>query len=559
MSGTSSINSFDMPADQLVRELQIDLENKNLFSGLDIYNMGSASQKVTLIKLCNSERETLLHLLANKILDNQEEEQDTSFLRKSAFEILTTGKIQKDLKDIVNVEDANDFSFLDFAIFIKNEKLNFVYQILKLIPKEDRAICKRDIGSEDFQAELETQDVETLFGFFKLSNDKTSLTKKCGPKNVTLLHILGMQIIKNQAKKQDISYLMDITLKILKTKALKKDLKNLVTALDEDGQCFLDYAVLCRSEKLNFMDDVLKLIPIEDRDECLRFIFQRVLKNEDLDAALALFYLSKDSEKTSLAKIQIPKKTTLIQMLVMRIYQDLGKKRTNELLEKLIEVLKKIDPKEIKEIANLQNSTGRTTLHLAALCKDKTLNLLSDLLKFMPSQDRAACLKTQDSLQGWTPLHYLANVTTHEDDLNQRRIQEILDLLPSEKDKKNLEEIRDTHGRSYREIQEKKKQAEVSHEKEGDRKKYLEEKRKTGLAAVIAAQRNATSSPFNLKSPDAVKCSQSGLNIPPTRRGLIVADFGIPPQEPRRPKTPPPAPTPNLLESLERPIYDDLK
>ncbi|NGX48672.1 MAG: hypothetical protein K940chlam5_00262 [Candidatus Anoxychlamydiales bacterium] len=541
---------------------------------LDIYNMGSGSLKVSLIKLCNSDRETLLHLLANQILANQEDEEDTSSLIESAFEILSTEDLKKDLKELVTCQDADSFSFLDSAIFCRNEKLNFVYQILKLVPKEDRAACKRDIDLEEFEDELESQDVGSLLGFFHLSNDKTSLAKKRDPKNVTLLHVLGMQLIQKQLEKQDTSYLMDITLKILKTKTLKVDLKNLVTAIDEEGKCFLDYAVLCRNEKLNFMDEVLKLIPIEDRDECLRFIFQRVLKNEDLDAALDLFYKSKDSEKVSLATISGLRNMTFLQMLVMQVFKDLTKKGSSELLEQPIKVLKQIDPKERKNVANLQNSMGRSVFHLAALCKYKNFNLLYELLKIIPPKDRTTCLETQDSLQLWSPLHSKANATTHENDLNERSIKEILDLLPIGKAKEALTTLKDKLGHSYQEIQEKKKEDEAFFKKEGDREQHLETRRRAGLAAVISDHQKAARRPSSFRFLSARKRSQSTPNLLPIdHRNITVADFGIPPraaieekaieppkepkEEPERPKTPPS--TPNLFDALQRSIYDDLK
>ena len=138
----------------------------------------------------------------------------------------------------------------------------------------------------------------------------------------------------------------------------------------------------------------------------------------------------------------------------MQIYKDLTKKGTSELLEQPIEVLKQIDPKDRKNIANLQNSQGRNVFHLAALCKDKNFNLLYELLKIIPSQDRAECLKTQDTLQGWSPLHCKANATTHENDLNERSIQEILDLLPSE-GKEAVTTIPDRSRHTYIKIQEK--------------------------------------------------------------------------------------------------------
>ena len=520
-----------------------------------------------------NKQKTLFHLLAKQILKCQESERDAKYFMDSALKILKIEDLKRDLKKIVTAQDAKEYSFLDLAVFCRNEKFNFVHKIFKIIPEEDRAQCQRSIDPEgEFQIGLENQDVVALLGWFHLSLDrqKLSLVKMRGPENVRLFHLLGKQILKDQ-ETQDESNLINEPLKILK-KLPPRDIKDIVTALDGKNRSFLDYAVLCRKEELNFMDEVFKLIPIADRDECLRFIFQKKLKSEELPAALVLFYRSKDSEKASLAKISGLKNMTLLQMLVMRIYQDLRKKNTSELLHEPVEVLKQIASKDRKEVANLQNSQGRNVFHLAALCKYQKFNLLCELLKIIPPQDRATCLKTQDSLQGWSPLHCKANATTHENGLNESSIQEILDLLLIEKDKTDVKEIRDRSGRTYIEIQEKKKQDEaLFSKKEGARETYLKERKRVSIAAVVDLQKEMERSGLNANFLNARRRSPSApprVHLPP--RGMTVADFGIPlsakikeapveppkepKEEPKRPKTPP-----NYLKSLERSIYDDLK
>lgn len=318
MSSPGSVGSSGFSTEFLEGELKRDLEKPDLYSALDIFNIATDPQKVTLIKLCNSQKDGLLHLLATNILNNSEEERDTKFLMDSTLKILKIEDLKKYLKEVVTSPDADEFSFLDLAVFCRNEKLNFVHKILKLIPEEDRVQCQRFIETEEFQDGLMNEDVGTLLGLFHLSEDrqKLSLIKMQDPEKVRLFHLLGMQIIKDQ-KTRNVSNLINEPLKILKKLSNPRDIKDIVTAKDDDGHCFLDYAVLCKNKKLNFMRELFKLIPKEDQDECHQHIdetdFKKELEAEDLAAALNLFYLSKKSQKASLAKVTAVSSTSVLR------------------------------------------------------------------------------------------------------------------------------------------------------------------------------------------------------------------------------------------------------
>ena len=202
----SSTRPVGLSNEDLERAFKSELEiNRDPEVALDIYKMGSGSLKVSLIKLCNSDRETLLHLLANQILNNQEEAEDTSSLIESAFEILSTGELKKDLKELVTCQDDENFSFLDSAIFCRNKKLNFVYQILNIVPLEDRDKCKmniagsfKDVLRNDEKAE-ELRVINALISLFHLSkdSDKTTLAK-------SLLDKIKRSPEINQPQKDDI-------------------------------------------------------------------------------------------------------------------------------------------------------------------------------------------------------------------------------------------------------------------------------------------------------------------------------------------------------------------
>ncbi|NGX34332.1 MAG: hypothetical protein K1060chlam1_00684 [Candidatus Anoxychlamydiales bacterium] len=212
--------------------------------------------------------------------------------------------------------------------------------------------------------------------------------------------------------------------------------------------------------------------------------YQGELEDENLDAVLGIFHLPIYPNKASLAKMHIHKKMTLLHLLAIRLIKDQAEQKTfSKHIEEPIEVLNKITLKDRKALVTAQDKSGRSFLHLAVFCKTEKFNFVYEILMLIPKEDRKDCLTTKDSLKGWTPLHQIAFIITHEDNLSEKTIKSILSLLPDE-DQQYVKEIKDFFGRDYKQIQELKQKKEES-KKMSDKKKGEEERQKAEITEQV--------------------------------------------------------------------------
>ncbi|HEU64125.1 MAG: hypothetical protein KR126chlam4_00046 [Candidatus Anoxychlamydiales bacterium] len=254
-----------------------------------------------------------------------------------------------------------------------------------------------------FKEELKAEDPSAALQTFNVCLQKAYLIKICNDNNETLLHRLATKIFNDQDKGLDVKDWVDITITILKTNNLKNDLKNVLILEDSEGYTFLKLAAFCRNEGLDFVYQILKIVPKKDRDECKIVIhdsFQETLNNHEnenkysiLGALLGMFHLSQDSEKTSLAKMRNSNGETLFHIFGNQIVEDISVNGNSKLINILIKTLKKIALNDRKDIALLQDSRGQNLFHLADLCGEK-FDLKTRLLSLIPEKDRAECLDT---------------------------------------------------------------------------------------------------------------------------------------------------------------------
>ncbi len=315
-----------------------------------------------------------------------------------------------------------------------------------------------DFAKKLFFRALKDYDLQTCLKIISTHESKINeLLELRNTENINLLHILADQINRDQ-KDGELSSLKEKPFELLSNSKISNENRlKLIKDKDVLNDSFLDLAVFCKLEKFNFVHQILKLIPKEYRADCYKEIdkehYTKVLNEENLDALLGYFYLSKD--KFSVLRITNEKNNmNLLHMLMAQII-----KKATKYIDELIRVLKKIPVDKRKDIVMTKSDSGRSIVHLAALVKDNNYALLLKILELIPEKDRAVCLKTNDYLKGFSPMHQIADLTTNENDLSNKIIGEILNLLPEE-DRKGVEEVKDLLGRTYKEIQQLKKEKE---------------------------------------------------------------------------------------------------